>query len=125
MITSPRTIKPDRQESSAPTVGGVTVRVGLKPHATADEKIAFLLAEVEHQNSDLAILKKDTHRQHEDLKALLAAEEAKRASDVREVRKLLTSHATGGLDLSFCGAIFLLFGVVLGTLPYAWFTLLG
>lgn len=106
---------------SATAHGMGTVRQGLKPGATTDEKIAYLLSEVERQHADISSFKKDTWRQHESLRGLIEAEEAKRTSEIRDVRKLLTAHATGGLDLSFCGAIFLLVGVMLGTLPYAWF----
>lgn len=102
-------------------VGEISVRQGLKPNATLDEKIAHLLQEVERQSNELSAFKKSTRQQYDGLKALINAEEAKRTAEVRDVRKLLTAHATGGIDLSFCGAIFLLVGVVLGTLPYAWF----
>ncbi len=103
------------------SIGEISVRQGLRPNATPDEKIAYVLQEVERQSGELSAFKKSTQQQNDELRALISAEEAKRVSEVREVRKLLTAHATGGLDLSFCGAIFLLVGVVLGTLPYPWF----
>jgi hypothetical protein len=109
----------------ATAFGEATVRLGLKPTATAEEKIEFLLNEVKRHDEELGGLTRRVRQQRHEIETLISAEAADRAQDVTNVRKLLTSHATGGLDLSFCGAIYLLFGVVLGTLPYSWLSSLA
>lgn len=106
--------------TGATAFGAGSVRTGLKLNASADEKIEFLLKEIERHDAALEAASTLAKERHESLKAQIDAEAAKWDTDIRDLRHLLKSHATGGLDLSFCGAIFLLVGVTLGTLPYSW-----
>jgi hypothetical protein len=106
--------------AGATAFGVGSVRTGLKPDASTDEKIDFLLKEIERHDCALEAASALAKKRHDSLKAQIDAETAKRDTDIRDLRQLLKSHATGGLDLSFCGAVFLFVGVALGTLPYSW-----
>lgn len=93
----------------------------LNPNASLEEKVQFLLSAVEVLKQGSVAMRSEIRSNHAEFKGALNEETRQRSNQTDDVRRLLTSHATGGLNLTLCGALFLLVGVLLGTLPYSWF----
>jgi len=101
------------------TATGVIV-AGINPDASLEDKVAFLLRNVESLQSSHGQLAVTVQKNHRVVIKAIDEERAKQDAKRMELQTMLKSHATGGLNLTLCGAFFLLVGVVLGTLPYKW-----
>ena len=97
------------------SAGNVTI--GVAPEQTIEAR----LLELEHRVSEIATkAAKDTAEIRGDLRkqnALLVAESANRSDGDILLHRQVEMTATGGLDLSLCGLLWLLVGSVFGTIP--------
>jgi hypothetical protein len=98
-----------------------SVSRSLPANATLQQQIDYLIATVADLKNEDVQLRQYVDAKALDIKAAIERERAARGQETSHLRGLLISHATGGLNISLCGAIFLFVGVVLGTLPYSWF----
>lgn len=98
-----------------------SVSRSLPANATLQQQVDYLIATVADLKNDDVQLRQYVDAKASDMKAAIERERAARGQETSHLRGLLTSHATGGLHISLCGAIFLFVGVLLGTLPDSWF----
>jgi hypothetical protein len=117
-----------------PIVGGMSASLGsiglistatvsntINQDASLDLQMRQVIAAIEQLRKDHQAIRSQLSKTDEELRAAIDNERRKRDDEVKSVRTILTSHATGGINLTLCGAVCFLVGTVLGTLPYTFF----
>jgi hypothetical protein len=101
--------------STVATIGNVTI--GIAPEQTVEARLLALEQRVSEivtkSANDTAELRGDLRKQN----ALLEAESEHRSEGDALLHRQLEMTATGGLDLSLCGVLWLLVGSVFSTIP--------
>jgi hypothetical protein len=89
--------------------------------ASLDLQMRQVIAAIEQLRKDDHEIRTQLGELDTEVRAAIDNERRARDDEVKSVRTIVTSHATGGINLTLCGAVCFLVGGVLGTLPYSLF----
>jgi len=87
------------------------------PDATLEQRVTVLEDNLRRANDRMSSINERLKKKTSELSAELRAESQSRASSDRSLRQQLESASTGGLRLSAVGAIWLMVGVTMSTIP--------
>ena len=93
-----------------------TVPVGMAPEQTVEARLAALEQQLKDIVTKAANDAAEIRRQLRDHRGLIEAESASRSEGDANLHLQLEMTATGGLDLSLCGVLWLLVGTTFGTI---------
>ena len=101
------------------SIGTATVSNKIDQEASLDLQMRQVIAAIEQLRDDDRSIRSQLDKVDTELRAAIDNERRARDVEVKNVRTILTSHATGGINLTLCGAVCFLVGGVLGTWPYS------
>jgi hypothetical protein len=94
-----------------------SVRRGIPPNATLEQRIEVLERNLQLVDDELSQTQKEVEEGLRKRSDAIEREAKIRAQSDQELRERLTATATGGLDISAMGALWLLVGVIMSTIP--------
>ncbi len=97
--------------------GRASVWSGVGSDATLEQRIEALEKNLVRVRDDLSRLQNKTEEDIRHQKQALTQEQQERERADKEIRDKLRATETGGLHISAMGALWLLAGVIMGTIP--------
>jgi hypothetical protein len=111
-------IAPGAGRVSATSSVGAFAQVRKDPKdQSVEERLAALEANVSTVYDDISGIHHSLGMEVDQREAAVRKEQHEREQSVREVRELLERSRTGGLELSFWGAVWIAIGIILTTFP--------
>lgn len=103
--------------ASASVAGRMSVSTSPRPDATLEERMAVLERNLAYVRDDLTRFQNKTEEDIRRQEQAIKQEQQERSKDVQELNEKLKGAETGGLHISAMGALWLLAGVIMGTIP--------
>jgi hypothetical protein len=122
-VLFPKPITGNMRASIGPVTSNAsaTISTNINQSLPLDEQMRQVVVAIEQLRKDDEAIRSNVAKVDREQRAAIEEERRTRDGEIKNVRSTLTSHATGGINLTLCGAVCFLIGGMLGTLPYRLF----